>query len=53
VVHVPLGVRENNIGNEGKQKKKELNKTKQKQSHEVFCLQRETYVKVVTRPAHH
>jgi hypothetical protein len=44
--------RENNIGKGGKYQKNELRKT-QNQSYEVFGLQRETYVKVVTRPAHH
>jgi hypothetical protein len=49
-----LRVRENNIGNGGKhQKKKKGVKIKTKQSYEVLGIQRKTYVKVVTRPAHH
>jgi hypothetical protein len=52
VVCVYLGLRENNIGNGGKHKKKEL-KWKTNTKLWSFDLQRETYVKVVTRPAHH
>jgi hypothetical protein len=47
-----LGVRENNTGNGGKHTKKRVKIKAQKESYEVFGLQRETYVKVVTRPAH-
>jgi hypothetical protein len=47
-----LGVRGNNIGNGGKTKKKGF-KIKQKTKLCSFGLQRETYVKVVTRLAHH
>jgi hypothetical protein len=39
-------------GGKHQKKIKELKKT-QKQSYLVFCLQRETYVKVATRPSHH
>jgi hypothetical protein len=46
-----LGVCENNIGNGGKHKK-ELTKNTENESWS-FGLQRETYVKVITRPAHH
>jgi hypothetical protein len=50
----PWGYPENDIGNGGKhQKKKGIKIKTQKQSSEVLGLQRETYVKVVTRPAHH
>jgi hypothetical protein len=47
-----LGVGENNIGNGGKHKKKGV-KIKTKTKILSFGLLRETYVKVVTRPAHH
>jgi hypothetical protein len=46
-----LGIPENNIGNGGK--KKRIKIETQKQSYEVPGLQKETYVKVDTRPAHH
>jgi hypothetical protein len=53
VVRVSLEVRDRPvIGNGGKRKKGVKIKT-QKQRYEIFGLQRETYVKVVTRPAHH
>jgi hypothetical protein len=36
-----------------KKKEVKIRVKTQKQSYEVFGLQRETYVKVVTRPSHH
>jgi hypothetical protein len=39
VVRVPLGVRENNIGNGGKHKKKGVKIKRQKQSYEVLVYQ--------------
>jgi hypothetical protein len=50
-----LGIRENNIGNGRKHQKKEVKRVKKNTKTKLlsFGLQRETYVKVVTRPAHH
>jgi hypothetical protein len=53
VVLVPLGVSENNIGNGEKHTKKEVKIKTQKRKLRSFGFQRETYVKVVTRPAIH
>jgi hypothetical protein len=52
VVRLPLGVSENNIGNGGKHKNKGF-KIKTQNKVMKFGLQREIYVEVVTRPAHH